>query len=190
MYGLGIAKSLGVTMRHFIVTYLDDLKWLFKGGFGSRYTPEALPERQSPSARGIFTIQYPDEEPPLPERFRVFPFHVIDPETGKSRCTACGMCARVCPPQCIWIKRGEDPETGRPAKEPAEFYIDVSICMSCGLCAEACPFDAIKMDQDYEVAAYERFDSLLWDLDKLTEPQSYDVVLHPSDYATDDGSSQ
>ena len=189
MYGLGIAKSLSVTMRRFVVTYVDDLRWLFKSGFGGRYTPEALPERQSPSGRGIFTIQYPNEEPPLPERFRVFPFHVIDPETGKSRCTACGMCARVCPPQCIWIKRGKDPETGRPAKEPAEFYIDVSVCMSCGLCAEACPFDAIKMDQDYEVAAYERYDSLLWDLDKLTKPQSHDLALHPSDYAMDDGSS-
>lgn len=189
MYGLGIAKSLGVTMRHFIVTYLDDLKWFFKGGFGARYTPEALSERQSPRARGIFTIQYPDEEPPLPERFRVFPFHVIDPETGKSACTACGMCSRVCPPQCIWIKRGEDPETGRPAKEPAEFHIDISICMSCGLCVEACPFDAIKMDHNYEVAAYERYESLLWDLDKLSQSQSEDMALHPSDYASEDVSA-
>jgi NADH-quinone oxidoreductase subunit I len=54
--------------------------------------------------------------------------------------------------------------------------------MSCSLCAEACPFDAIKMDHDYEVAAYERYETLLWDLDKLTKPQSYDVQLHPSDY--------
>lgn len=182
MYGLGIAKSLGVTMRHFIVTYLDDLKWFFEGGFGHRYTPEALPVRQSPQARGIFTIQYPAEEPPLPERFRVFPFHVVDAETGKPRCTACGMCARICPPQCIWIKRGTDPETGRPAKEPAEFNIDISICMSCSLCAEACAFDAIKMDQDYEVAAYERYESFLWDLDKLMKPQAYDAAVHPSDY--------
>jgi len=187
MYGLGIAKSLGVTMRHFVVTYLDDLKWFFQGGFGNRYTPEALPERQSPRARGVFTIQYPKEQPPLPERFRVFPFHVVDPETGKSTCTACGMCARVCPPQCIWVKRGKDPETGRPAKEPEAFYIDVSICMSCGLCAESCPFDAIKMDQDFEVAAYERYDSFLWGLDQLMKPQTHDIALHPSDYAGDQG---
>jgi NADH-quinone oxidoreductase subunit I len=54
--------------------------------------------------------------------------------------------------------------------------------MSCGLCAEACPFDAIKMDQDYEVAAYERYNSFLWNLDRLIKSEAYDNGLHPSDY--------
>lgn len=188
MYGLGILKSLSVTLRRFLMTYVDDLRWFLKGGFGKRYTPEALPVRQSPKGRGIFTIQYPKEEPLLPENFRSFPFHVIDPETGESRCTACGMCARVCPPQCIWIERATDPETGRPQREPAEFCVDVSICMSCGLCEEFCPFDAIKMSHDLEVAAYERYDALLWDLEKLSRPEAYDAEIHPSDYA-DQGES-
>jgi len=52
---------------------------------------------------------------------------------------------------------------------------------------EACPFDGIKMDQDCEVAAYDRYEPLLWNLDKLVKPPSYDAALHPSDYATDDG---
>ena len=51
---------------------------------------------------------------------------------------------------------------------------------------EACPFDGIKMDQDCEVAAYDRYEPLLWDIDKLVKPQSYDAALHPSNYATDD----
>lgn len=177
MYGIGILKSLSVTLRRFVVTYLDDIRY-----FGRRYTPEVLPERQSPSGRGVFTVQYPKEQIPMPEHFRSFPFHVIDAETGKSRCTACGICARTCPPQCIWIERGRDPETGRPQREPSSFHIDVSICMSCGLCAEFCPFDAIKMSHDYEASSYERYDELLWDLEKLSKPQSHDAAIHPSDY--------
>lgn len=181
MYGLGILKSLGVTLKHFVMTYVDDIRYL-----GRRYTPEVLPKRQSPDGQGIFTVQYPKEQAPLPENFRSFPFHVIDPETGKTRCTACGMCARVCPPQCIWVERAEDPETGRPKKEPATFHIDISICMSCGLCMEFCPFDAIKMSHDYEVATYDRPESLLWDLDKLSKSQAHDAEIHPSDYAEEE----
>jgi len=69
---------------------------------------------------------------------------------------SCGICAKVCPPQCIWIVRSNNPETGRPIPEPTEFFIDIDICMNCGLCAEYCPFDAIKMDNDFELSTYDR----------------------------------
>ena len=146
MYGMGILKSLSVTFGRFVNTYMDDMRWFLKGGFGSRNSPEALAVRQSPEGEGVFTVQYPNEKLPLPERYRGFPFHVIDPDTGKSRCTACGICAQVCPPQCIWIVRASDPETGKRMREAAEFYIDTSMCMSCGFCVEFCNFNAIKMD--------------------------------------------
>ena len=86
-------------------------------------------------------------------------------DTAKSedRCTACGICAKVCPPQCIWIVRDKD-EKGKPVTRPAEFYIDASICMSCGFCAEFCPFDAIKMNHDYELAVYDRYPQLVYNL--------------------------
>ena len=76
------------------------------------------------------------------------------------RCTSCGICAKVCPPQCIWIERTTNPETKRPVPEPKEFYIDVDICMNCGFCSEYCPFDAIKMDHDYELSVYKRLFSI------------------------------
>ncbi len=176
MYGLGILKSFSVTLRRFLMTYVEDIRYL-----GRRYRPENIPARQSPKGQGIFTVQYPKEKLPLPEHFRTFPFQVVDSETGKPRCTACGICARTCPPQCIWIVRAIDPETGKPKREPAEFYIDVSVCMSCGLCAEFCTFDAIKMDHDYEVADYKR--SFLWDLERLSRPVEYHAEIHPTEYA-------
>jgi hypothetical protein len=89
--GWNILKALWITFRRFVETYIDDLRWLFKKGFGKRYTPETIPVRQHPlTKRGIFTVQYPQERLPLPERFRGFPFLVYDDETGKLRCTACG----------------------------------------------------------------------------------------------------
>jgi len=175
MYGKGILKGLGVTFKRFLETYLDDLRWL-----GRRYgTAEGIAHRASKEGRGIFTVQYPEEKIPVPEEFRFLPFLVYEErEEGERflRCTACGICARVCPPQCIWIVRAVNPETGRPKPEPAEFYVDPNICMNCGLCAEFCPFDAIKMDHDYELASYQR---QVLDLKQTAKPLSYYAQIRP-----------
>ena len=182
MNGLGIIKGLGVTLKHFISTYLEDLRWL-----GKRYrTPEGLADRMSSKATGIFTIQYPDEKMPLPEEFRYIPFLIYDEKPDGEivdRCTSCGICAKVCPPQCIWIERTNDPETGKPIPSPAEFYIDIDICMNCGLCAEYCPFDAIKMDHDYEIATFDRLTNNIYNKAKLSKPASYYAAIRPKNYA-------
>jgi len=53
MYGKGILKGLGVSLKRFIETYLDDLAWL-----GKRYRTDAgIAHRASKDARGIFTVQ-------------------------------------------------------------------------------------------------------------------------------------
>jgi NADH-quinone oxidoreductase subunit I len=181
MYGKGILKGLSVTLKRFVDTYLDDLVWLVQGK--KRYnSPEGIAHRSSKNARGIFTIQYPEEKLPMPEEFRYVPFLVYDAgEDGEKnvRCTSCGICAKVCPPQCIWIVRTNDPQTGRPVPEPAEFYIDADICMNCGFCAEYCPFDAIKMDHDYEIASYNRN---VLNMEQLLKPASYYAEIRPLNY--------
>jgi NADH-quinone oxidoreductase subunit I len=181
MYGNGIVKGLGVTLKRFINTYLVDLR--FKG---KRYgTEEGIQHRMSKDAKGIFTVQYPEEKLPLPEEFRFVPFLVYDEDeegNHKHRCTSCGICAKVCPPQCIWIERTTDPNTGRPVPEPAEFFIDVDICMNCGLCAEYCPFNAIKMDHDYEMAVYERITNNLFDKAKLSRSVDYYAEIRPGNH--------
>ena len=155
MYGKGLFKSMTVTAKRFVETYLDDLKWL-----GRRYNnPKGIAHRSSKDARGIFTIQYPEEKLLIPEEFRFLPFLVYDErDNGEKvlRCTSCGICAKVCPPQCIWIVRTINPSTGRPVPDPAKFYIDADVCMNCGLCAEFCPFDSIKMDHAFELGSYRR----------------------------------
>ena len=127
------------------------------------------------------TIQYPEERRLLPERFRYIPMLIWDTEVGEDRCTACGICAKVCPPQCIWIVRDMD-DNGKPVTRPAEFYIDVAVCMSCSFCTEFCPFDAIKMNHDYELAVYDRYPQLVYDKEELTVPLEYYAALWPTQF--------
>jgi NADH-quinone oxidoreductase subunit I len=181
-YGKGILKGLMVTAKRFLDTYLDDIKW-----WGKRYyTPEGIAHRASKDTKGIFTVQYPEEKVPVPEEFRYIPFLVYDEgENGEKdiRCTSCGICAKACPPQCIWIVRGSDPETGKPVPQPAEFYIDADICMNCGFCSEYCPFDAIKMDHDYEIASYGRN---LLDINDLLKSSKYYAEIRPLNNALEE----
>jgi len=180
MYGMGVLRGLGVVFRHFVDTFLDDLKWL-----GNRYyNPEALKVRQGPKAAGIFTVQYPEEKLVTPEEFRFIPFLIYEEQGGKQeyRCTSCGICAKVCPPQCIWIERSNDPKTNRPIPDPKNFYIDIDICMNCGFCAEFCPFDAIKMDHNFEMASYDRTGAHIFDKQRLGRPLSYYATIRPTNY--------
>jgi NADH-quinone oxidoreductase subunit I len=181
MNGKGIFSTITVTFKRIADTFLDDLRW----GKKRYYTEEGIAHRMSKDARGIFTVQYPEERVPVPEEFRFIPFLVYSTdEEGekKYRCTSCGICAKVCPPQCIWIKRGTNPKTGRPIPDPEEFYIDIDLCMNCGLCVEFCPFDAIIMDHDYELAIYDRFSTNIFDIEKLGKPVSYYASIRPTHY--------
>jgi NADH-quinone oxidoreductase subunit I len=181
MYGMGILKGLSVTLKHFIRTYVDDIKYA-----GRKYLrQENFEARQGLKADGAFTVMYPEEKIAVPERFRFVPFLVVeDPDhperPGEDWCTSCGICAKVCPPQCIWIVRGEDPVTKRPVPQPEAFFIDIDICMNCGYCAEFCPFDAIKMDHDYELASYDRTRNHIHDKERLSKPFSYWMSIAPT----------
>ena len=99
----------------------------------------------------------------------------------KTAARACGICAKVCPPQCIWIVRDSD-ESGKPITRCSEFYIDAAVCMSCSFCVEFCPFDAIKMNHDYELAVYDRNPQLVYDMEELTVPLEYYAALWPTQY--------
>lgn len=189
MYGKGILKGLSVTAKRFFDTYIDDLAWLLRGK-KRYYSEEGIKHRSSKDTKGIFTIQYPEERLIAPEEMRFVPFLVYDekPEGKREvRCTSCGICAKVCPPQCIWIVRSNDPNTGRPIPEPTEFFVDVDICMNCGFCAEYCPFDAIIMDHDFELASYGRS---VYNMEKLLKPASYYKSIRPEQYERNEAERQ
>ena len=125
------------------------------------------------------TVQYPEERAPISPNFRNFPFLVYDndPKSGL-RCTACSICEKECPPQCIYIVLDRD-ENGKSLKRPKVFDIDLSVCMNCGICSEVCPFDSIYMDGEYELSTDDRFGGLLFGLDRLSKSAEYHMKLRP-----------
>ncbi len=186
MYGWGIIKTLGIALRHFVMTDVSDWKYKRRIAKSENSTGQDYQGRygsQGSQHEGLFTVQYPQEQRPMPDRARILPFLVIDTESAALRCTACGFCTQVCPVQCIWIERATDPETGRALKRPASYHLDISLCMSCGFCAEFCPFDAIKMHQDCELSSYTRpgFVNMI----AQAKPESYYAKLHPTAYAAE-----
>jgi len=75
MIGSGFAKGMWVTLRHFINTYVDDVRYGFR-----KFSPNVnnFQDRQGPHGEGIFTVQYPDEKIAMAERFRFVPFLVVE----------------------------------------------------------------------------------------------------------------
>lgn len=98
------------------------------------------------------TIQYPDQKPELPPRWRGRIVLTRDPD-GAERCVACYLCSVACPVDCISLQNAEK-EDGR--RYASFFRINFSRCIFCGFCEEACPTYAIQLTPDFEMAEYNR----------------------------------
>jgi NADH-quinone oxidoreductase subunit I len=109
------------------------------------------------------TVQYPEEKPYLPPRWRGRIILARDPD-GEERCVACYLCAVACPVDCIALQATED---GHDRRYPAFFRINFSRCIYCGLCEEACPTYAIQLTPDFEMSEYNR-QSLVYEKEDLT----------------------
>lgn len=153
--GLGLLQGLAVTGRNMVESF---------------YKKERMT-----------TVQYPEERAPISPNFRNIPFlcYDDDPVAGL-RCTACKICEKSCPPQCIYIVMERD-ENGKALKRPKVFDIDASVCMGCGICAEVCPFDSIYMDGEFELATDNRFEGLLFGVDQLSKSAEYHLKLRPAE---------
>ena len=100
------------------------------------------------------TLEYPEQEPKLGERWRGRPVLTHDPD-GEERCVACELCSAVCPTQCIALEGADRPDGRRFAQS---FRINFARCIYCGLCEEACPTLAIQLSPEYAFAKTERGD--------------------------------
>lgn len=99
------------------------------------------------------TRRYPKVKRPALQGFRGLHALVRDPATGTHKCVACGLCAAICPSQCIYIFSTE----GEDYKKVLERYeIEVLRCVYCGFCVEACPYAAISLTEHYEYSDYSR----------------------------------
>ena len=165
MLGEGILKGLGETARNFAGSFV--------------------------SAERLTTVQYPEERVAPIEATRDFPFLVYDGDNWEAgmRCVACQICEKECPPKCIYIVKSTDKKPdalGKPQIYPARFDIDISVCMSCQICVEVCPFEAIKMDNEFELSTTDRFGGLLYDREQLSRSNEYYHSIHPTEAAAVD----
>lgn len=89
------------------------------------------------------TIEFPEKEPVMPDRFRG------RPEIRRSLCPSdCRLCAEVCPTDAIRF-------------DPNGMTLDLGRCLFCGDCAAACPHKAIGHTVDYRMAVRNRNDMVL-----------------------------
>jgi NADH-quinone oxidoreductase subunit I len=106
--------------------------------------------------RRKITVYYPRETLKMPERFRGHIELVLDPATGKSLCTACSLCERACPSECIAVSGAK--LEGAKTKSVTDYKLNFTTCSLCGSCIEACPFDAIQFSKVYNVVGTSRAD--------------------------------
>jgi NADH-quinone oxidoreductase subunit I len=121
-------------------------------GFKSLLVGMRITAREA--AKPVITVQYPHETLKMPDRFRGHVKLVLDPETGKARCTACGLCARACPSGCI-VLEGVKRE-GEKRKSVSRYELDFTKCSLCGSCVEICASDALDFSKDYNVVSLDR----------------------------------
>lgn len=96
------------------------------------------------------TVMYPFEKKEPKLGFRGL--HALaTKDDGSIRCVGCGLCAAICPSQCISIFTSE----GSGHEKVVDRYeVDTLRCLFCGLCVEACPYKAIVLTDIYEYSGY------------------------------------
>jgi NAD(P)H-quinone oxidoreductase subunit I len=90
------------------------------------------------------TVDYPFKKLEVPKDFRGTP--ILKPEL----CIVCRACVRDCPAEAIEIL------TENETEKKYRMIIHNDRCVHCAQCVESCPTDAMYMDQEFELAVFDR----------------------------------
>jgi len=162
-------KGLLVTASHFFRSY----------GKRNLHVPG---KELFPGGRfGLFTVQYPEEDAPIPSHYRGLPILLYDDESRAELCTACMNCVRACPIGIIHIEQALN-EEGKKLPYATSYTIEHGACMNCGLCSAACSFGALVLDHNLETAQTSR-PIFLRTKEQLLHPISYYQEMSPDGWA-------
>lgn len=166
-----IVRGLGITLRHFWVNVFGSRE-IETIRYGEWELPDMPRDADPDKWRGR------RKQRDLPERYRGR-HRLMHREDGSVRCTACMMCATVCPANCIHIEAGEreDPINRSIEKYPVTFDIDELVCVVCGLCVEACPCDALRMDSQVHIKPVEQRRAAVLDKQQLMSLGSTSIAV-------------
>ena len=195
--GYGIITGHLVTLRRFLLTFWRDIrtgKGLHRRGGGHQILdlwrgpkdrgtgadrPPGLQDRGAVhrrvprrAAAGLRAVPRPAGAD-LRRRGRQRPLHVVQH-------------LREGLPAAVHLDDPGQGAQGDVVPLPEDFFIDMDVCMNCGLCSEYCPFDAIKMDQNFELSNYERHQTHIFSLQDLLVSSEFYAQTHPEAWASAD----
>lgn len=155
-----LTQGLGLTYKHF-------------RRLRNRRRPEAVAEGSYFSQPdGPVTIQYPQEQIPVPDvgRYRLY----METED----CIGCDQCARICPVDCITIEKVKTADVIGVTSDGTKkrfwlptFDIDMAKCCYCGLCTVVCPTECIIMTRSYDYSEYDR-ENFIYHFGNLTPEEA------------------
>jgi len=200
MYGIGMARGLGVTLKNLV---LPGRMFTHHQYPNRKIGPWGLAKRSGINII-IFSIKNPglalksvvglvsvEDKLPQHPRFRGEEFSWYE-----QRCTGCASCAKYCPLGIIRIVTNPSGDAMQEGQKYGieVFDIDIGRCMFCGLCVEACPYDALHMGSGFEEGRYSR-EELVIDVEQLKKapkrpsawfrPQIEDVYVPQNDAQLD-----
>lgn len=155
IYLIEIVRGMAITLKHLLKNILHPSK--------------------------MTTFSWPEKKKPIDPGYRS-EHRLMLRDDGGIRCTACMLCATVCPADCIHITaaEGKDPKAEKYANA---FTIDLLRCIYCGYCVEACPCDAIRMDTQKPTEAYFTREDFVKDITYLKnnhgEKSPYSIARYP-----------
>jgi len=105
--------------------------------FPARHLPPSVTDFLAAVGKGKAQLVAPV---PLPPRFKGKLAY------DRTKCTGCGLCARVCPANVIEVH-----------KEQKYITVFQGHCIQCEQCCEACPTNCLSMSPEFLTASPDRF---------------------------------